>query len=75
MSPRGPEHSSNWGGVRERSGRKDTRKTGKITVSLPLELIEWIESESSAEPGGRSGLVARALEAYREQRAGPSRGG
>jgi hypothetical protein len=63
--------TNNWGGKRPRSGRPAQHAHGTTTtaISLPTDLLEWIDATRGATP--RSTFIARALAEVRQKSNGP----
>jgi len=54
-------HSPNWGGQREGAGRPTENLTQKITVTIPVDLLDAIEKEAGQKSESKSAVIARYL--------------
>lgn len=65
MTPRGDEHSPNWGGARPGGGRKPTgRKVKTYALVLPPDLVAAIDAAAAEQGASRSRVVADILRAH-----------
>lgn len=65
MTPRGDQHSPNWGGARPGGGRKPTgRKVKTSAFALPPELVEALDAAAADRGVSKSKLVADAIRVY-----------